>query len=840
MTVGIDLAGGGSVLAWQTTDGVFFERYDADLDPVGTPITVASGDASWMSAQPLDDGGFTVYWDTGAGSSTTAQDYDANGVAVGSTYSVAAPPIAPIAFTSLAESAAIDTSDNANAATIVLPDGTATASFDDSSGQWLEQIQRYDEAGNAVGSAYSLQPGTASAFGDNQAAVLADGSYVVSYLHQANYSSQSDIERFAADGTHLGTITIAQLAFSGNYTYWPEVLSQSVAGLPDGGFVVSWTAQNNAPPQVFVQEFTASGSAVAAPQILGAATGAAPEIDAFPNGQYTVTWTSPTGTQSESFTEQGTPLVPGNNDTIETALAAYVLPIGPHDVILTGTEAQTVTGNALGDTITSNDAGSTLIGGSGNDTLIAGHGADMLTGGGGADTFVFNAMPWNAGQITDFIPGTDKIDLSALLTAAGYTGSDPVADGYVTFVDDGQGGTLVYFNPHSASQSWPTLITTLDHVAPDGLNATNVLGDPSGGDGPPPPSTVDVSDATYAAPAGVTDIVLTGAAAQHITANNLGDTITSNDYGSTIIGGSGDDTLIAGHGADMLTGGGGADSFVFDAVPWSAGRITDFAPGTDKLDLSALLSAAGYTGSDPVADGYVTFASDGHGDTQVFFNAHDAANPWSSLITTLDNLAPTGLTAANVLGDSSASSSGGSSGGDPSSGGSTGGTTGSSVDTSDASYTAPAGVTNIVLTSSSAQSVTANNLGDTITANDAASTIIGATGNDTLIAGHGADVLTGGGGDDSFVFNVLPWNAGHITDFNPSVDVLDLHGIFAGIGYTGSDPVADGYLNFAADGSGNTKVYVEPQGPSTTIPILVTTLDHIAPSALHQGDYLFA
>jgi Ca2+-binding RTX toxin-like protein len=831
MTVGIDLTGGGSVLAWQTTDGVFFERYDANLDPVGTPIEVASGAMTWVSAQPLDNGGFAIVWDTSAGSSLTGQDYDANGAPVGASYSVTVPPIAPIAYTTLADSTNLGTSGNANSATIISPDdGSATASFSNASGQWLEQIQRYDAAGDPVGPTYSLQPGTASAFGDNQVAVLADGSYVVSYLHQSNFSSQSDIERFAADGTHLGTLTVAQLGFSGNFNFWPQVLSQSVVGLPDGGFVVSWTAQNNAPPQIFVQEFTAISSAVAPPQILGAATGAAPEIDAFPNGQYTVTWTTPSGQQSASFTEQGVPLAPVDNDTVETPLANYALPLGPHDVILTGTAPQIVTGNSLGDTITSNDTGSALIGGSGNDTLIAGHGADTLTGGGGADTFVFKALPWNAGQITDFTPGADKIDLSALLTAAGYTGSDPVADGYVTFVADGQGDTLVYFNPHSASQPWPTLITTLDHVAPDGLTTANVLGDPasSSGNGGGPSAPIDVSDATYTVPAGVTDVVLTGTAAQHVAANALGDTIASNDFGSTIMGGSGNDTLIAGHGADVLTGGGGADTFVFDAVPWNAGQITDFTPSIDKIDLGALLSGAGYTGNDPVADGWVTFASDGHGDTQLFFDAHNPSDPWPSLITTLDNIAPTGLTAANVLGDPAVSDTG-----------DNGTPTGSSVETSDATYTAPAGVTNIVLTASTAQTVTANALGDTITANDAASTIIGGSRNDTLIAGHGADMLTGGGGDDSFVFNVLPWNAGHITDFNSSTDVLDLRGIFAGIGYAGGDPVGDGYLNFVADGAGGTKVYVDPRGPGTTIPILVTTLDHVSPSALHQGDYIF-
>ncbi len=836
MTVAIDLAGGGSVLAWQTPDGVFFERFDGSLDPLGAPTEVASGATSWLSAQSLDNGGFSIVWSTDATSAATAQDYDANGAPVGLSHSVAALPTAPMAYTSLINTLTESSSDSSNSATIILPDdGTVTAFFSNTSGQWLEQIQRYDAAGDAIGPAYSLQPGIASAFGDNQIATLADGSYVVGYLHQANYSSELDVERFAADGTHLATIQVVHLAFTGNYTYFPEVLAQSVVGLPDGGFVVSWTAQNNAAPQIFVQEFNAAGAAVAPPQLLGAATNAAPEIDAFPGGKYTITWASPSGQQSESFTEQGTPLAPATNSVVETPVADYALPLGPNDVILAGAEPQTVTGNALGDTITSNDAGSTLIGGSGNDTLIAGHGADMLTGGGGADTFVFNVLPWNAGQITDFTPGMDKIDFSALLGMAGYSGADPVADGYVSFVSDGQGNTLVYFDPHSGPGYWPTLITTLDHVAAGGLSVADLAGyvgssssggGSTGASGGGSSTPLDVSDATYVAAAGVTNIVLTGTSAQHVTANSLGDAITSNDHGSTIVGGGGNDTLIAGHGADMLTGAGGADSFVFDVVPWNAGQITDFTPGTDKIDIGALLTAAGYAGSDPVADGWVSFAADGHGGTQLFFDAHSASNPWPSLITTLDNLAPTGLSDANVFGSSSGS------------GGAPGG--GSSVETAATSYTAPAGFTTIVLTGSVAQSVTANNLGDTITSNDDGSILVGGTGNDTLIAGHGADQLTGGGGHDSFVFNALPWNAGHITDFAPGTDVLDLHGIFSAIGYGGSSPVADGYLNFVADGAGNTQVVVDPHGPSTTIPILVTTLDHVMPSALHAGDYLFA
>jgi hypothetical protein len=276
-----------------------------------------------------------------------------------------------------------------------------------------------------------------------------------------------------------------------------------------------------------------------------------------------------------------------------------------------------------------------------------------------------------------------------------------------------------------------------------------------------------------------------------------GETLIANDSaGQHLTGTSNDDVFYAEQNSVVMTGNGGADTFVFQQEPWNAGHITDFIPGNDKIDVSALLSSAGYSGSDPVADGIISFQSDGSGDTQILF--HDPANDWPTLLTTLDGVSPTGLTAANTLGTASSGSGGGGGTGD--------GTT-----------------------------------GETLTANDTASQQLTGTANDdTFNAGHNSVIMTGNGGADQFVFQDLPWNASSITDFNTASDVLNLKGIFAAIGYTGHDPVADGYLAFQSDGHGDTQVIVNPQGQGTQIPITVTTLDHVDPSAIHSGDYLFA
>jgi VCBS repeat-containing protein len=104
----------------------------------------------------------------------------------------------------------------------------------------------------------------------------------------------------------------------------------------------------------------------------------------------------------------------------------------------------------------------TLIGGPQNDTFIGGGGGDTMKGGGGSDTFVFKATTdsqpgtGNFDTITDFIAGSDRIDLSAIVGASHVQGlvgtANTVAANSISwFADGAHNETIVYVNTSGAA-----------------------------------------------------------------------------------------------------------------------------------------------------------------------------------------------------------------------------------------------------------------------------------------------------------------------------------------------------------------------------------------------------
>jgi subtilisin-like proprotein convertase family protein len=121
------------------------------------------------------------------------------------------------------------------------------------------------------------------------------------------------------------------------------------------------------------------------------------------------------------------------------------------------------------DTIIANDAGDVIQGGRGNDTIVAGHGADLISGGPGSDLFQFNFLKSATSTITDFTIGNDVVDMRQLFGSIGYTGTDPLADKWLSLTTDASGtGTDFVIDPHNASA--PVVVADLLHIAPATLH----------------------------------------------------------------------------------------------------------------------------------------------------------------------------------------------------------------------------------------------------------------------------------------------------------------------------------------------------------------------------------
>ena len=114
-----------------------------------------------------------------------------------------------------------------------------------------------------------------------------------------------------------------------------------------------------------------------------------------------------------------------------------------------------------------------LTGGTGNDLIIAGKGEDTLTGGAGNDIYFFNETSEGVDTITDFAKGQDKIDISNILAnEVGYTGSDPIGDGYLKLVSLGA-STIVQIDFNPADAVYPKDIAFLEGVT--GVTATDFI-----------------------------------------------------------------------------------------------------------------------------------------------------------------------------------------------------------------------------------------------------------------------------------------------------------------------------------------------------------------------------
>ncbi|MEH1844444.1 MAG: DUF4347 domain-containing protein [Nostoc sp.] len=335
--------------------------------------------------------------------------------------------------------------------------------------------------------------------------------------------------------------------------------------------------------------------------------------------------------------------------------------------------ADNLVGNNYGDIINAQD---------GNDTITGNQGNDILTGGGGKDKFVYN-LGDGVDTITDFaglgkgsnpsaaiigeldtlkFQGTGLTPRNLLLTQNSNNLEitfEGVADDKVILQNfplenlDNLStiGNILFdeqtsirdsfdvFNANSTQSSifnknTVTFLNDLNNNV-NGFDKSDDVINGQGGD-----DRIDGKSGN--------DLLRGGAGNDTLLGGAGNDTLFGGAGNNSLIGGAGDDILFAGDSNDTLTGGSGHDQFILQTSSYVGDTITDFNQSEDKLVLTDVFKNQGYTGSNPILDGYLQFVQSGT-STQVNYSYYGDGY-FNYTLATLDNFTATNLVVgSNVL-----------------------------------------------------------------------------------------------------------------------------------------------------------------------------------------------
>ena len=287
------LAGGGFVATWTSDgqdgsgDGIYAQRFDSAGIAVGSEFQVnayTSNDQRISSVTALADGGFVVTWSGNSqdvsGNGIYGQRYDSAGAAVGSDFRVNTFTNGGQQYSSVA----------------ALADGgfVVTWSSWDQDGS-IDGIyaQRYDSAGAQVGSEFQVNTYTISNQLYSSVAALEDGGFVVSWESFGQDGSGSSIyaQRYDNAGVQVGS-EFQVNTFTNSYQRY-----SSVAALADGGFVVTWSSENQdgSGYGIYAQRYDSTGVAVGSEFQVNTFTDSSQQyssVVALADGGFVVTWSS--------------------------------------------------------------------------------------------------------------------------------------------------------------------------------------------------------------------------------------------------------------------------------------------------------------------------------------------------------------------------------------------------------------------------------------------------------------------------------------------------------------------------------------------------------------------
>ena len=180
-----------------------------------------------------------------------------------------------------------------------------------------------------------------------------------------------------------------------------------------------------------------------------------------------------------------------------------------------------------------------LVGTEESDRIIGQQGRDRLTGGEGEDIFVYQSIRDAGDIITDFEIGRDTIDLTEVLKTVGYTGSDPLTDGYIEVLASGD-NSIVYLDSDGSGSGRSRPYITVEQITPEELTGNINHFSPSPENENQPPTALDLTPTSIS---------------ENVEPNSVIGTLTTNDPDE-------EDT----HTYTLTNGEGDIDNNVFEIV----------------------------------------------------------------------------------------------------------------------------------------------------------------------------------------------------------------------------------------------------------------------------------
>ena len=196
---------------------------------------------------------------------------------------------------------------------------------------------------------------------------------------------------------------------------------------------------------------------------------------------------------------------------------SWTLKANLENLLLTGSLANTGTGNVLDNALTGNALANTLTGFGGNDVLSGAAGRDTLAGGDGNDTL-------SGGLDADVLRGGSGDDFYIL--------------GFGDSITEFAGGG---YDVVQSAIAVRLLAGNIEELRLSGLASSSATGNLSA------------------------NLIVGNTGANKLNGAGGSDTLTGGEGSDTLFGGLASDMLVGGAGADLLIGGSGADLFVFDS-----------------------------------------------------------------------------------------------------------------------------------------------------------------------------------------------------------------------------------------------------------------------------------